>query len=172
MRSALTCMLLGGTSFWGLDILIAATKHWASADVIGVPMMTILLPAIPVVTYLITRRFIKPDKSGPSVALFMGIGIWIFGPLGMTVAATFSGGGFHSWTGISNLGYLLLFSVFPVYTLMMSTYDGSLFGLVLVSVLMLVLHLTFERQHWLLPPAARSFFRLGRHTRGTEHGIN
>jgi hypothetical protein len=106
----------------------------ALVDVIGALPMTALMSAILVAVYFVATRYTKVAEPAPSIALFLGTGVWILGPLSMTLAATFLGGGFSKGNGVENVGYVLLLTVFPPGTFMMSTYDGSLGALILMSI--------------------------------------
>jgi hypothetical protein len=60
-------------------------------------------------------------------------GVWLLGGLFMASGASFSGGGFMMAGGVRAAGGVLLLSLFPMYTFIMATYDGSLAALLLVS---------------------------------------
>lgn len=68
------------------------------------------------------------------IGLPMLTGVWLFGGLFMTIGATFSGGGFMSPGGARGAVLVLLLSLFPMYTFIMATYDGSLVALLLVTI--------------------------------------
>jgi hypothetical protein len=159
MKSPLVYVLIGGLAFWIPDVLTAVVRRAALVDVIGPLPMTALLPAVLVAIYFVVKRHAEVAEPAPSVALFFGIGVWVLGPLSMTVANTFLGAGFSKGNAAENVGYVLLFSVFPPGTLMMSTYDGSLGALILLSILMLIFHFSYERGHWLVPRRVSRFFR-------------
>ncbi len=63
----------------------------------------------------------------------MLLGVWLLGGFFMTVGASFSGGGFAGANGSRGAVTLILTSVVPIVTFMMSAYDGSLFALLIVS---------------------------------------
>lgn len=81
----------------------------------------------------------------------MLLGVWILGPAGMLLGATFQSAGFLTLGAKAALITVLL-GLFPPYTFIMATYDGSLYALIIGSVLMVVLHLAFERKSWIVPP--------------------
>jgi hypothetical protein len=133
---AITHMLLGGIVFWVPNIAV----HWVTgyrfsySDAIGI---TFLLPAA---TYLFFRLVLWPwrkqeDRLPPS--LFAVLGIWITGPAMLTFSASFCGG------GLSQPGawHFFVFGtlLFPLFTFVMSTYDGTLFALLLVTLLLPIL---------------------------------
>ncbi len=69
------------------------------------------------------------------------MGIWVLGPVWMTLNASFAGGGFSQAMTWQSLAVPL--RCFPFTTLMMATYDGSLLALgltvlVLPAVAMLI----------------------------------
>src|SRR5271169_6989616 len=133
---ALTYVLLGGFVFWTPNIAV----HWIIAYrfsgfvVIG---LTVLLPAV---TILFFRTVLWPSlkqESRLSPALFAVLGIWIAGPSMLTFSASFCGGGLtqpDAWRFFV-FGTLL----FPVFTLVMSAYDGTFFALLLTTLLLPIL---------------------------------
>jgi hypothetical protein len=130
---AILHILLGGTVFWAPNIAV----HWMTgfrfsySDAIAI---TFLLPAA---TYLFFRMLWWPlrkveDRLPP--ALFAVLGIWITGPAMLTFSASFCGGGLtqpDAWHFFV-IGTLL----FPLFTFVMSTYDGTLFALLFVTLLL------------------------------------
>jgi hypothetical protein len=133
---ALTHALLGGLAFWTPNVVV----HWIIAyrfsgfDAIG---LTVLLPAT---TILFFRTFLWPSlkqESRLSQALFAVLGIWITGPSMLTFSSSFCGGGLSqpdAWRFFV-FGTLL----FPVFTLVMSAYDGTFFALCLTTLLLPIL---------------------------------
>jgi hypothetical protein len=133
---AIIHMLLGGIVFWAPNIAV----HWMTgyrfsySDAIGV---TFLLPAA---TYLFFRLVFWPwrkleDRLPP--ALFAVLGIWIAGPAMLTFSASFCGGGLTQ----PDAWHFFVFGtlLFPLFTFVMSTYDGTLFALLLVTLLLPIL---------------------------------
>lgn len=130
---ALTHALLGALVFWTPNILV----HWMIAYrfsgfvVIG---LTILLPAT---TILFFRSFSWPSlrqENRLSLGLFAVLGIWIAGPSMLTFSSSFCGGGLSqpdAWRFFV-FGTLL----FPLFTLVMSAYDGTFFALLLTTLLL------------------------------------
>jgi hypothetical protein len=127
-------MLLGGLVFWVPNILI----HWLRAyrfsnfDVIG---LTVLLPAT---TYLFFQMVWWPARNRHdrlSSALFVVLGIWISGPSMLTLSLSVCDrlsrlDAWHFFT----IGTLL----FPLFTILMSTYDGSVFAVLLTTLALLI----------------------------------
>jgi hypothetical protein len=133
---AIAYALLGALVFWTPNIVV----HWIIAYrfsgliVIG---LTILLPTT---TILFFRRFSWPSlkqETRLSQALFAVLGIWIAGPSMLTFSSSFCGGGLSqpdAWRFFV-FGTLL----FPVFTLVMSAYDGTFFALLLTILLLPIL---------------------------------
>jgi hypothetical protein len=133
---ALTHALLGALVFWTPNIVV----HWIIAYrfsgfvVIG---LTVLLPAV---TVLFFRAFLWPSQkqeSRLSPALFAVLGIWIAGPSMLTFSASFCGGGLtqpDAWRFFV-FGTLL----FPLFTFVMSAYDGTVFAVMLTTLLLPIL---------------------------------
>ena len=133
---ALAYALVGGLVFWTPNVAV----HWiigyrfSGFVVIG---LTILLP---VTTVLFFRIFLWPSlKQGDrlSPALFSVLGIWITGPSMLTFSSSFCGGGLtqpDAWRFFI-FGTLL----FPLFTLVMSAFDGTFFALLLATLLLPIL---------------------------------
>ncbi len=159
MKTPLAYLVIGGLAFWTPDVLTALIRRAALVDVIGALAMTALLPAALVGSYFLVKRSATAVEPAPSIALFLATGVWLLGPLSMTLANTFLGAGFSTGNSVGNVGWVLLLTVFPPGTFMMSTYDGSLGALILMSIFMLTLHFLYERGHWLIPPRVARFFK-------------
>jgi hypothetical protein len=153
LPSMLKFVLFGALCFWGPDIAIRAwTKQSPSVSTLNV-----LLPCSLVCGYLITFLGAKSGRC-PSAAVYMLLGVWVLGLFAMGVGSTFLGAGFHESPIVSILGTLLL-GLVPIYTFIGATYAGSLYALLIVSLMMPLLHLTFERSHWIVPPEGMKYFR-------------
>jgi len=133
---ALTYALLGGLVFWTPNVVV----HWIIAyrfSGLVVLGLTVLLPAT---TILFFRTFLWPSlrqESRLSLALFAVLGIWITGPSMLTFSSSFCGGGLtqpDAWRFFV-FGTLL----FPLFTLVMSAYDGTFFALLLTTLLLPIL---------------------------------
>jgi hypothetical protein len=133
---ALAYALLGGLVFWTPNIVV----HWiigyrfSGFVVIG---LTVLLPLTTIVFF---RTFVWPSllqESRLSQAVFAVLGIWITGPSMLTFSSSFCGGGLtqpDAWRFFV-FGTLL----FPLFTLVMSAFDGTFFALLLATVLLPIL---------------------------------
>jgi hypothetical protein len=133
---ALTHALLGGLVFWTPNVVV----HWIIAYrfsgfvVIG---LTVLLPATTIFFFRMISWPSPKQQSRLSQALFAVLGIWIAGPSMLTFSSSFCGGGLSqpdAWRFFV-FGTLL----FPVFTFVMSAYDGTLFALLLTTLLLPIL---------------------------------
>ncbi len=125
--------MIFGTSFWVPSVVIHAVRGYefgaARSDII-------LITLVPIITAGLTLEIISRSHIGPytrtAVALWILLGIWFFGPFCMMISASFSGGGFLSpepWLSLASATVL-----FVPYTFMMSTYDATLAGLLIVTI--------------------------------------
>ena len=120
----------GGLIYWSADFMVQLVvdgKAW-------IPLLTIAVPAVASMGYFILRR--RQLERSPSLALFMLLGIWMFGPLGVGLASQAKGGTFLNAGNISD--FLMLWAMFPITTIMMSTYSGSLGGVYLATILFVI----------------------------------
>src|SRR5437588_11717192 len=86
-------LALGAVLFWTPDIVVSAhaKTNFSSKES---RFLTVLLPLIIVLAYLAIRRIASVRINRPSIAGYIMLGIWIAGPLGTMIAASFKGGGF------------------------------------------------------------------------------
>lgn len=128
----LRLMLTGAIGFWLPDaVLHALRRNEFNGRDVGI--VTVVAPLTLLITFLLVKW---ADSGAPEkqVGLPLLAGVWLFGGLFMMVGASFSGGGFMSPGGVRFAAISILLSVFPLYTYMMAAYDGSLFALLLVTV--------------------------------------
>jgi len=145
-------VLLGAAAFWTPDILLH-TRHYEGAIV-----RTFLLPGTLLIVYLSLLRFNRHEIKHPAIALFMVLGVWLLGPTAMLISSRFYGGGYSS---SQDLWIAILMGIVPFYTFIMATYDASLLGLLIASIIMILTYFRFEREHWFIPPAVRAWLIRG-----------
>jgi hypothetical protein len=121
----------GAFSFWLPDVAV----HFHAGpnlDSRHILVITILLPATFLFAYSVTRKFAaKRDFKWPGAAMVLGV--WLSGGLFMTLAAIVSGSEFVGASGVWRLVVILL-SVIPIVTYLLSASDGSLFALLALTV--------------------------------------
>lgn len=133
---ALTFALLGALVFWTPNILV----HWMIAYRFSGFVVLGLTTLLPATTILFFRKVSWPSlkqHSRPSQALFAVLGIWIAGPSMLTFSSSFCGGGLtqpDAWRFFVFGTFL-----FPVFTLVMSAFDGTFFALLLTTLLLPIL---------------------------------
>lgn len=142
-------MLFGAMAFWAPDILVKSARREVLDNIV---VLTILLPGSLLIFYRILCRFRSKQVEGPSIALSMLLGVWVLGPICIMTGASFSGGGFSQPIDKEFIVGLIFYTIFFIYTFIMSTYDGSLFGLLLATILMHLMHFRYEKNHWVIPP--------------------
>jgi hypothetical protein len=142
-KGSLLQAALGGGTFWAPSIILHAIKgsdyllsHWS---VLGLVQSSITL------AMFLAMRFFERRLStaGRKCALCMLLGIWLLGPLCMSISSTFDGGGFAengTWLSVAIATVL-----FPLLTPWMSLYDGSFVGLLVSSLLLGVASLDLKR---------------------------
>ena len=141
---------LGALAFWGPEVSLYA---WERKE-LNRELITFLLPGTLLLVYALVslvRRRNRETLPKPSAAVFMLLGVLFLGSLAMTIGSTMLGAGFRQHPGEALLA-VLLGTFIPIYAFIEATYDGSLYALILVVALMPLIHLVFERHHWIIPP--------------------
>jgi hypothetical protein len=129
-------MLLGGLVFWTPNVVV----HWMIAYRFSGYVVLGLTILLPVTTILFYRAFLWPamiQRRRLSQAVFAVLGIWMTGPSMLTFSSSFCGGGLtqpDAWRF-----FVYGTALFPLFTLVMSAFDGTFFALLLTTVLLPVL---------------------------------
>jgi hypothetical protein len=108
-------------------------------------LLTLLLPVAAVLAVALARRAVPSARLAQASPLLVLLGLWLLGPVAMLGSATIDGGGFAQPVGWGALAFVIV--AFPLTTPMLSTYDGSLGGLALASLLLVWLGLRRSRGH-------------------------
>lgn len=142
MKVGIAYGLLTAMIFWIPDIILHAYngKSFSGREIL---ILTVSLPIIVPSCYHLFRK-VRGFKDDHSLTIISSIaGIWIAGPLFMTIGASFSGGGFSTIDGFfSQLSFIITCTaLFPICTFMMSTYDGTLGALLITSALLPIIGL-------------------------------
>ncbi len=145
-------IFVGGAAFWSPDVLLHAYRGYGFSGRDSL-LLSVLLPWALVACYGILLWLRGGRGIAPSIAFFMLVGVWILGSLGMMIGASFSGGGF-AMPG-AEVWVVIALGILPPYTFIMATYDGSLLGLLVATVLMVLMHVRYEKEHWILPARLR-----------------
>jgi hypothetical protein len=130
-------MALGAVGFWLPDTLLHAIRGYKFGrwDVL---LISIAMPLTFLGAYLLAAKQYRRESRRGVVGLLIA-GVWLFGGLFMMIGASFSGGGFAGPNGSHSAATVILTSVVPIFTYMMSAYDGSLLALLVVSIAALVM---------------------------------
>ena len=125
-------ILLGGASAWLPDVII----HWLHPLTrLVIIIITILMPLVVALCWRTTSRRPQHADHRIGLPLFMILGIWFFGPLAVAIGMVPGGGNFLELDQLQN--FFLLWASFPLTTIMMSTYSGSLGGVILATFFLL-----------------------------------
>lgn len=138
--------LLGALAFWLPEIILYALTR----QTLNGKLVTFLLPSTLLTVYVLVSIFRPKQNAKPSAAIFMVLGVVFLGTLATAIGATIRGAGFWEHPGSTLLG-VLLGTTIPIYAFIAATYDGSLYALILVSILMPLMHLVFEKKNWIIP---------------------
>lgn len=126
-------VLLGAFLFWTPDVLVhwLRGKHFSGWDVL---ILTLLLPSITCLVLVLLWTRSRERKSHKAEAFAALAGIWVFGPAMMSLEWIFGGAHAHGLRFV-----LVCTALFPVCTFVMSTYDGTLGALIIMTALLLFL---------------------------------
>lgn len=135
----------GGLSFWLPDIAWHSIRkeQFSISDVL---ILTLGLPLISGIMREWLWRRCKDQSRPRSFPFLMMLGIWALGPLLLLCAYSALGDGLErpkeiQMTDALWVGLLIIVIGFPVGTIMMSTYDGTLGAVVLSTIVLLLLGL-------------------------------
>lgn len=122
---------LASILFWTPDIVVHAVRgqYFSGRDVF---LITVLLPVFAGVCLVSIWKKGIAFKSRARRAILPVLGIWVFGPLMLMISATVGGGGFANLPKGEIWQTLSFMAMFPVFTFIGSTYDGTL-GAVMVA---------------------------------------
>jgi hypothetical protein len=130
-------VLYGAFCFWLPDVLIHAIAR-NNFDRLHVWLVTAACPLALVVGYFVIAHFSVQRISSMHSGLMI-LGMWCGGGIAIMLASSFAGAAFASaeaWR--SSILISLATVIFPPFTAMLATYDGSLFALLIDTVLMVV----------------------------------
>jgi hypothetical protein len=138
----------GGVAFWIPDVIIRALDRNEQGLAV-----TIACPTLLILFYAAVLHIRKLKRFGPSTAIFALCGTWVLAPWFMLVAQwvrSQEGLGEFTW---GDIGYLLVSSFLPTRIFVASALEGSLFALVIGTIAMVIGHLRYERERWIIPPS-------------------
>jgi hypothetical protein len=133
-----TFISIGALAFWLPDVFVHLLRR-KSFDSPDVWLLTVLMPlCVFAALYIFAKRLATSFSNG---ALRMLCGIWLFGGVFISIAGTFSDGGFAGPDGIRGGLIVIAMSLIPLVTFMLATYDGSLGALAIATVVLVILSL-------------------------------
>jgi len=126
-------IFIGAGTYWLPDIAI----QWTLFDTrLWILLLTFLIPVTVTITYSLLFRNEKHARHPIGLPLSMLIGIWLLGPLAIAIGVQPHGGTFFSSSNVQD--FLKMWAYMPASTFMMSTYSGSLGGLLITSIILIV----------------------------------
>lgn len=126
-------IFIGAGTYWVPDIAI----QWTLYDTrIWILLLTFLIPIIVTTTYSFLFRSETHARYPVGLPLSMLTGIWLLGPLAIAIGVQSHGGTFLSSGNVKD--FLMMWAYFPASTFIMATYSGSLGGLLITSIILLV----------------------------------
>ena len=132
-------LLIGALSYWLTDVAI----HFMLRGGVNIILQAVVVPIVVTLTYFYSRNKIG-QQFAVGLPLFMILGIWMFGPLGITIG-TISGE--ETFLELVNLkDFFSLWAIFPVSTFVMSAYGGSMWGLVLTTIMLIIFAMIARRK--------------------------
>lgn len=126
-------LVVGGVSFWAPRVMTEVITRREISPLVGTvaPIASVLL-----VYWLISRPRAMRTRWG---SVWMLVGLYLFGPLMITVGGSYLGGpGFES----SELGNFVIASLVPLFTLYMS--GPSVLGVALATLALISIHVGIE----------------------------
>jgi hypothetical protein len=133
IRNYTLYMLIGACAYWLPDIAI----QWSLYDTrIWIVLLTFLIPIIVTIIYSLLFRKETHAHRPLGLPLFMLLGIWLLGPLAIAIGVQPHGGTFLSSGNM--IEFLKMAAYWPASTFMMSTYSGSLGGLLITTIILIV----------------------------------
>jgi hypothetical protein len=126
-------VMVGAITYWVPDILI----QWIRPPhVVWILLLTFFVPTLVATTWFVLSRQPRHSRFRIGLPLCMLLGIWSLDPLAIAIGMVPNGGTFLE---PEQLGEFLVFWVmFPLATFIMSTYSGSLGGVGLVTLVLLL----------------------------------
>ena len=132
MTDRIIFVLAGGFAFWVPVVLLEGL----SKGRYGITVANVLPVVCALCLYWFLRRGHFRKLKG--LPLYMLAGIYLLGPLSLTIAGSAFGGGFTQFTGGHDALWLLLASVVPPLAMMLAGYNGTLLGLLVITVIFIV----------------------------------
>lgn len=142
MKSALWILLyliVGGGTFWFANI--ALLHSWGDSGP-NFGILTVLLPLVTISSYGILYCVGGRRPDGPSIAVFMLIGIIILGPPSLKLFWSFS---------LVDWGSVGMLALNPMNIFVTFGYSGSIGALFILLPALIALHLLYEKNHWVIP---------------------
>jgi hypothetical protein len=134
MADRMMLVVIGALSFWVPTVLLEVL----SKGRFSIPIANVLPVVCALCVYWLLRRG-GHFRKFRFLPLYLLAGIYFLGPLATTIAGSAFGGGFTRFTaGGHDLLWLAVASFFPPLTMVLAGYNGTLFGLLGITVIFIV----------------------------------
>ena len=128
-----TFFLIGAAAYWVPDILFHLVKP---PHFVWISLLTFCVPMVVGITWFRLAKRTPFDFYPFGFPISMLVGIWVLGPLAIAVGMQSMGGKFLEPDNL--MTFLKLWAAFPMATFMMATYSGSLGGVIITTVLLII----------------------------------
>lgn len=126
-------VLIGAAAYWVPEILIQWLRP---AHGVWLVLLTYFVPGVVGIIWFFLSRMPSYSRFRVGLPLFMLLGIWMLGPLAIAIGTIPAGGTFLETEQFG--GFFMMWAMFPISTFIMSSYSGSLGGVGLATVVLIV----------------------------------
>jgi hypothetical protein len=132
MTDRITVVLIGAIGFWAPAVLLQILSRgaYSIASMSVLPLLCVLC-----LYWSLQRRRFRETRA---LAFYMLWGIYLLGPLASTIATSASGGGFSQPFGLRDALMLLLFSIVPIFAMMVAVYNGTVVALFAITIIFII----------------------------------
>jgi hypothetical protein len=131
MADRIFLVVTGALAFWTPAVVLEVLSNGRfSITAVNV------LPVLSALCVYWLLRHAEHFRMSRFMSVYLLAGVYLFGPLSTTIAGSAFGGGFTAFTsGGHDVLWLVVSSVFPPLTMALAGYNGTIFGLLGITVL-------------------------------------
>ncbi len=134
-KSSLKYILSGALIYWGTEFIVQFL--FRAGGTLWLILLTALVPLVTTAGYFALRKRDSENCSPAIMALLMLFGIWFLGPVFMILGSLR-----YKPENLAHLPNILkTYLFFPIYTFSMSIYNGSMGGLIAISIVLFAISL-------------------------------
>ncbi|HEX7422466.1 MAG TPA: hypothetical protein VF311_01075 [Terriglobales bacterium] len=132
MADRIISVLIGALAFW-IPVLLLEGLSKGRYSITIVNVLPVVCAAC--LYWLLRRGHFGKLKA---LSLYMLAGIYLLGPLSITIAGSAFGGGFTQLTGRHDALWLVLASIVSPLAMVMAGYNGTIFGLLGITIIFIL----------------------------------